>query len=122
LSSQDQPVAAAPAPAEPRAGLYAVWAGLAALVLLNGAALWAFHNDGGNAVAAVGAISSPIVAMVSAYFGIKVGTQTGAASAAAADQARTQADNQVKSMLGQLDPAKAAPIMRSLGIPVAPDL
>jgi len=117
------PAAPAPTPVDQTTrphGLYAVYAGLAALTFLNAIAIWAFHKDVSNAVAAIGAISSPIVAMVSAYFGIKVGSQTGAANAATANDARTQADNQVKALLGRLAPADALPMMESLGIVTVP--
>jgi hypothetical protein len=83
------------------------------------------HNING-AVAVIGAISAPVVAMVSAYFGIKVGARSGSASAAAADKARQQADHArqqaetaVTSLLGHMAPDRAIPVMWKLGIPVA---
>jgi hypothetical protein len=115
VSEQNPPPAAGSTKFRPH-GLYAVYGGLISLVILNSFAIWAFHKDVTNAVAAIGAISSPIVAMVSAYFGIKVGSQTGNANAAASNEARTTADNQVKTLLGKLTPEQAAPIMQELGI------
>jgi hypothetical protein len=91
---------------------------IAVLVLLS-------HNVNG-AVAVIGAISSPVVAMVSAYFGVKAGAKSGSASAAAADKARQQAETAAskaqtatQSLLGHMAPAEAKPVMRELGIPVA---
>jgi hypothetical protein len=104
---------------EPDHGLYAVLACLLVLGTLDGAALVMFSGNMGNAVAVIGAISSPIVAMVSAYFGIKVGVRTGTAVAAAASEARRKAENEAKSMLGHMSPDQAKPLMRRLGIPVA---
>jgi hypothetical protein len=108
-----------PAGTEPEHGLYAVLACLLVLGTLDGAALAIFRDNMSNAVAVIGAISSPIVAMVSAYFGIKVGARAGSAAAAAAGEARQQAENEAKSLLGHMSPEEAKPLMQRLGIPVA---
>lgn len=110
---------AQPTGTEPDHGLYAVLACLLVLAVLDGAALAIFHDNMSNAVAVIGAISSPIVAMVSAYFGIKVGARAGSAAAAAAGEARQQAENEAKSLLGHMTPEQAKPLMEKLGIPVA---
>lgn len=102
-------------------GLYAILAGLLILASLDGAALAAFSGNIDGVVAVIGAISAPVVAMVSAYFGMKVGAQSGSASAAAAGKARLQAETEVKSLLGHMAPDQAVPVMRTLGIPVAAD-
>jgi hypothetical protein len=57
--------------------------------------------------------------MVSAYFGIKVGTQSGTASTAAAEEARKRSDAETKALLGQMAPEDAKPVLQKLGIPVA---
>lgn len=113
---------------EPEYGLYAVAAGLLVLVGLDAAALAVLSNNVNGAVAVIGAVSAPVVAMVSAYFGIKVGGRSGSASAAAADKARQQADHArqqaetaVTSLLGHMAPDQAIPVMRKLGIPVVDD-
>jgi hypothetical protein len=95
---------------EPEYGLYAV---LACLVVLI------FNHNISDAVAVLGAISSPIVAMVSAYFGVKVGARTATSDAAAAADARLQAERATQSLLGHMTPEEAKPLMRQLGIPVA---
>jgi hypothetical protein len=117
------PAAAAAAPAgnEREYGLWAIVAGLLVLAGLDSAALAILGHNVNGAVAVIGAISAPIVAMVSAYFGIKVGARSGSARAAAADKARQQAETQVKSLLGHMAPDRAIPVMRKLGIPVAED-
>jgi hypothetical protein len=106
---------------EPEYGLYAMLAGLLILAGLDSAALAAFSGNINGAVAVIGTISAPVVAMVSAYFGMKVGAQSGSASAAAAGKARQQAETEVKSLLGHMAPDQAVPVMRTLGIPVAGD-
>jgi hypothetical protein len=104
---------------DPEYALYAVLACLLVLAALDATAIAVFGRDISNAVAVIGAISSPIVAMVSAYFGVKVGARAGSASAAAASKARQQAENEAKSLLGHMTPEQAKPLMRQLGIPVA---
>lgn len=114
-------VTAGTAANEPEYALYAMLAGLLILAGLDSAALAAFSGNISGAVAVIGAISAPVVAMVSAYFGMKVGAQSGSASAAAAGKARQQAETEVKSLLGHMAPDQAVPVMRTLGIPVAGD-
>ena len=109
----------APASNEPEYALYAIVAGLVMLTCLDIAALVVFRHNVNGAVAVIGAISAPVVAVVSAYFGIKVGTKSGSASAAAANKARAQAETEAKSLLGHMAPNEAKPVMRKLGIPVA---
>jgi hypothetical protein len=120
--------AAGPAVNEREYGLYAIVAGLLVLVGLDGAALAVLSHNVNGAVAVIGAVSAPVVAMVSAYFGIKVGGRSGSASAAAADRARQgadharqQAETAVTSLLGHMTPDQAIPVMRKLGIPVVDD-
>lgn len=99
-------------------GLYAVIAGLVALAALDGAAIAVFHSNMNSAVGVIGALSSPIVAMVSAYFGIKVGAQSSSANTAASEQARNRSQNQTMALLGQMTPEQAGPVLKKLGIPV----
>ena len=117
--------AAGPAGNEREYGLYAVVAGLLVLVGLDIAALVVLSHNINGAVAVIGAISAPVVAMVSAYFGIKAGGRSGSASAAAAERARQEADHSrqqaetaAASLLGHMSPDDAIPVMRKLGIPV----
>lgn len=117
--------AAGPAGNEREYGLYAVVAGLLVLVGLDIAALVVLSHNINGAVAVIGAISAPVVAMVSAYFGIKAGGRSGSASAAAAERARQEADHSrqqaetvAASLLGHMAPDQAIPVMRKLGIPV----
>jgi hypothetical protein len=104
---------------EPEYGLIAVVAGLVMLASLDIAALALLSHNVNGAVAVIGAISSPVVAIVSAYFGIKVGAKSGSASADAANKARTKAETESKSLLGHMAPEEAKPVMRELGIPLA---
>ena len=104
---------------EPEYGLYAVLACLVVLAALDGMAVLIFNHNISDAVAVLGAISSPIVAMVSAYFGVKVGARTATSDAAAAADARLQAERATQSLLGHMTPEEAKPLMRQLGIPVA---
>lgn len=99
-------------------GLYAVVAGLVVLAALDAAALAVFHGNINSAVGVIGALSSPIVAMVSAYFGIKVGAQSGSAHAATSEQASRRSETQAMAFLGQLTPEQAKPVLEKLGIPV----
>jgi len=117
--------AAGPAGNDREYGLYAVVAGLLVLVGLDIAALVVLSHNINGAVAVIGAISAPVVAMVSAYFGIKAGGRSGSASAAAAERARQEADHSrqqaetvAASLLGHMAPDQAIPVMRKLGIPV----
>jgi hypothetical protein len=102
-------------------GLYAVIAGLVVLAALDAAALAAFHSNINTAVGVIAAISSPIVAMVSAYFGIKVGAQSGSAHTALSEQARKRSETEAMAFLGQLTPEQAKPVLKKLGIPVPDD-
>jgi len=120
--------AAEPAGNEREYGLYAIAAGLLVLVGLDSAALAVLSHNVNGAVAVMGAISAPVVAMVSAYFGMKVGARSGSVSAALAhkarqeaDQARQKAETAVTSLLGHMVPDQAIPVMRTLGIPVVDD-
>lgn len=120
--------AAGPAGNDREYGLYAVVAGLLVLVGLDIAALVVLSHNINGAVAVIGAISAPVVAMVSAYFGIKAGGRSGSASAAAAERARQEADHSrqqaetvAASLLGHMAPDQAIPVMRKLGIPVVDD-
>src|SRR5215469_17283969 len=78
-------VAEPPAGNEREYGLYAIAVGLLVLAGLDSAALAILSHNVNGAVAVIGAISAPVVAMVSAYFGMKVGARSGSASVAAAD-------------------------------------
>jgi hypothetical protein len=104
---------------EPEYGLYAILACLVVLAALDGTAVLVFSHHISDAVAVMGAISSPIVAMVSAYFGVKVGARTATSDAAAAADARLHAERATQSLLGHMTPEEAKPLMRQLGIPVA---
>jgi hypothetical protein len=97
-------------------GLYAMIAGLVVLAALDAAALGVFHSNINSAVGVIGALSSPIVAMVSAYFGIKVGAQSGSARAATSEQSSRTSANQAMAFLGQLTPEQAKPVLEKLGI------
>ena len=103
---------------EPEYGLYAVLACVLVLAALDGMAVLIFSHNVSNAVALIGAMSSPIVGMVSAYFGVKLGVRTGTADAAAATEARRRAEIETKSLLGHMPPEQAKPLMQQLGIPV----
>ena len=106
-------------------GLWAVIAGLVVLAGLDAVVLAIFHSNINSAVGLIGTISTPIVAMVSAYFGIKVGAQTSAVHAAASEQARKKSSEQARkkssdqalAFLGQLTPEQARPVLQKLGIP-----
>lgn len=100
-------------------GFWAIVVGLVMLTCLDIAALLAFKHNVQGAVAVMGAISAPVVAVVSAYFGMKVGTKSGSASAAAANKARDKAETEAKTLLGHMAPSEAKPVMKKLGIPVA---
>ena len=104
---------------EPEYGLYAVLACLLVIAALDGMTVLIFSHHIRDAVAVLGAISSPIVAMVSAYFGVKVGVRSAKSDVAAAAHARRQAELTAQSLLGHMTPEEAKPLMRQLGIPVA---
>jgi hypothetical protein len=105
--------------ASPRANpLVAVVVGLVTLTILDIVAIIVFRGSTDTAVAVTGAVNSPIVAIVSAYFGIKVGAETGGAGRDAAEQARNAAQTQTMALLGQMTPEQATPILHSLSIPV----
>jgi hypothetical protein len=130
MSADGSPAGAAAVPVvnEREYGLYAIAASLLVLAGLDSAALAVLSHNVNGAVAVIGAISAPVVAMVSAYFGIKVGARSGSANAAAADKARQEADlarrqaeTAVTSLLGHMAPDRAIPVMRKLGLPVVDD-
>src|SRR5215472_12537607 len=77
---------------EPEYGFIAIVAGMVVLAGLDTAALAVLSHNVNGAVAVIGAISSPVVALVSAYFGIKVGAKSGSATAEAANEARIKAE------------------------------
>lgn len=110
--------ATAPAATEREYGLYAMVAGLLVLVGLDSAALAVLSPNVNGAVAVIGTISAPVVAMVSAYFGVKIGAKSGSASAAAAHKARQEAETAVRSLLLHTTPDQVRPVMRTLGLPV----
>jgi hypothetical protein len=86
-------------------GLAALCAGLVALVLLAGAAL--FHLKGEYATSAVTAAISAMATMVGAYFGIKIGTdgtQQAHENTKAAIGAQKQAAAEASAMALVIDP------------------
>ena len=112
---------AADAPGPRTASEYALLAvviGLVVLGVLDAVVLLVYHQDAEKAVALIGAIDSPISVLVSAYFGMKVGTDAGAAGKAEAERGRTQANRQAIALAAHLPPETARPALRALGIPV----
>lgn len=105
----------------PEYALWAVIVGVTLLAVLDGVALVLFHGDATKVVEVIGAVDSPIAVIISAYFGIKVGTDAGAAGKAEAERARGQATQQVISLVAQMQPEVAKPVLRRLGVPVADD-
>jgi hypothetical protein len=92
------PAISAPSPARWSFGLYAVLAGLAAIVF----ALWLTMREFDEAAdvgAVLGVVISPIAAMVAAYFGV----QAGSAGKAASDESARQA-NQFAVRLAESSP------------------
>jgi hypothetical protein len=94
-------------------GLIAVISGLVVLAILDIVAIIAFHSDGADRVVGlIGAISTPIGAIVAAYFGIKAGTQAGETGRADAERARRQASRQAVAFAAALDPVRGPEIVR----------
>ncbi len=117
----DGPPSAAGPPGTRTASEYALLAvviGLVVLGVLDAVVLLVYHQDAEKAVALIGAIDSPISVLVSAYFGMKVGTDAGAAGKAEAERGRTQANRQAIALAAHLPPETARPALRALGIPV----
>jgi uncharacterized small protein (DUF1192 family) len=94
-------------------GLIAVISGLVVLAVLDIVAIVAFHGDGAERVVGlIGAISTPIGAIVAAYFGIKAGTQAGETGRADAERARRQASRQAIAFAAALDPVRGPDTVR----------
>lgn len=138
-ATPDTPAPAVPPPREPSASgaddgrsaavgagartaseyaLLAVVIGLIVLGALDAVVLLVYHQDAEKAVALIGAIDSPISVLVSAYFGMKVGTDAGAAGKAEAERGRSQANREALALAAHLPPETARPALRALGIPV----
>jgi hypothetical protein len=90
-----------------RYGLYAVLAGMAALVLVFFFAIYRLP-DAGSAAAAMGPVLAAIATLAGAYFGI----QAGAAGKERSDQAAYEAHSQAVQLAAIADPAQAAAVLK----------
>ncbi len=102
-------------------GLWAVCIGLVVLGAMDTVVLMLFHRDAQQALALIGAVDSPVAVMVSAYFGMKIGTDAGSAGTAAAERGREQANAQALAFAAHMPPEVAAPILRDLRAAGMPD-
>jgi hypothetical protein len=99
---------------------HSIWVVLAAFVVLGAlccvslALLW--HNPD-QLPGIIGAIASPIVAIVSAYLGLKIGNEQGLAGNLAANASRERAEKDVKAILADLPPEQAGRYVHLLGGP-----
>lgn len=103
-------------------GLWAVCIGLVVLGALDTVVLLLFHHDAQQALALIGAVDSPVAVMVSAYFGMKIGTDAGSAGTAAAERGRDQANAQALTFAAHLPPGVAGQALadlRSAGIDIS---
>jgi Na+/H+-translocating membrane pyrophosphatase len=104
-------------------GLWAVCIGLVVLGVLDTVVLLMFHHDAQQALALIGAVDSPVAVMVSAYFGMKIGSDAGSAGTAAAERGRDQANARALAFAAHLPPGMAGQALadlRSFGIDVPP--
>ncbi len=92
-------------------GLIAVALGVSALVLAALLLVWRHPSD---AASVLGVVSSPIAAIIGAYFGVQV---SGSAAKDAQDRARAAQDDKTKALadratvLGALDPQTAKELL-----------
>lgn len=100
--------------------MWVVITGLLVLGLLSWLALALLWQNPDKLPGIIGAIASPIVAIVSAYLGIKVGNEQGLVGTAAAIQSRDRAERNVTAILADLPPEQATKYAEILGVPVAP--
>jgi len=101
-------------------GLYAVIAGLTALVALDLAAIFAFRSDGSTAAAVISAVSAPIAALIGAYFGLRTGSDAGSAGRDSAERSRDAAERTSLALAALMDPDEARDVLAALGVPVPP--
>ncbi|MGW7530479.1 hypothetical protein [Streptomyces sp. NPDC054783] len=113
-----------PQPSKHQRNIHPMWvviAGLVVLGLLSWLALALLWRNPDKLPGIIGALAAPIVAIVSAYLGIKVGNEQGLVGTTAAIRSREQAEKNVTAILADLPPDQAAKYSRMLGVPVAPD-
>jgi hypothetical protein len=99
--------------------LVAVVIGVAVLAILDVVVLLLFRGNATNAVTIIGATNGPIAVIVSAYFGIRLGSDSASASKVQAEQDRSQATQQAIALAAQMPPEIAKPALQRLGVPVA---
>ncbi|MBL1096997.1 hypothetical protein [Streptomyces coffeae] len=98
------------------AGLWSVIVGLAVLgILVFFAMLW-LRDDQVELAGIIGAIASPIVAVVSAYLGLKIGTEP----AATAQATREETNKHLMAILADLPPDQATRYIQMLNLPSPP--
>lgn len=124
-TSAAAPVKAGP-PGSERAlqALVAVLLGILAMSALDIVAMWLFQSNSQTVVAVIGAIDSPIAALVAAFFGIKVGADAGGRGLQVAENARIAAQQHSETVQKQnlalaamLPPDTDSQVLQSLGIP-----
>ncbi|KUM98747.1 hypothetical protein AQI95_41065 [Streptomyces yokosukanensis] len=97
-----------------------VLAGLVVLGLLSWLALALMWKNADKLPSVIGSITSPIVAIVSAYLGLRIGNEQGLAGTTAANESRERAEKNVTAILADLPPGQAAKYTRMMGAPTAP--
>ncbi|MFE6690629.1 hypothetical protein ACFVFQ_29690 [Streptomyces sp. NPDC057743] len=95
-------------------------AGLLVLGLLSALALVLLSKSPDKLPGIIGAIATPIVAIISAYLGIKIGNEQGLANTTAANHSRERAEKNVTAILADLPPEQAAKYTQMIGAPTAP--
>jgi hypothetical protein len=85
-----------PQPSKPQRRSNTVWVALALL--------W---KNADKLPSVIGSIASPIVAIVSAYLGLRIGNEQGLAGTTAANESRERAEKHVTAILADLPPGQA---------------
>ncbi|MEU8695033.1 hypothetical protein [Streptomyces sp. NPDC048665] len=112
-----------PQPSKPQRRSNTVWvvlAGLLVLGLLSWLALALLWKNADKLPSVIGSIASPIVAIVSAYLGLRIGNEQGLAGTTAANESRERAEKNVTAILADLPPEQAAKYTQMIGAPTAP--
>ncbi|MFI0900014.1 hypothetical protein [Streptomyces sp. NPDC020983] len=97
---------------------HSVWVVLAAFAVLGAlcsVSLALLRHNPDQLPGVIGAIASPVVAIVSAYLGLKIGNEQGLAGNLAANASRERAEKDVKAILADLPPEQAGRYVHMLG-------
>jgi hypothetical protein len=97
-------------------GTVVVLVGIVAILVCFGLALYRYGDSAQNVVAVLGAVTGIIGSLVGAFFGLQTGAKAATTAAANAEIGRRDATRAAIAMAAATDPAKAAQVVRDLGL------